>query len=371
MIEKELPVLQENFFNQEGVLPWERIPPQDELFIGAWEEYVKEAASNGGFAVLRERLLQLQFPVQDGISFTEAYRRATLKGLDVGSKREVTGTLLEAPAEVKLELYQTWAGKIPIIFTSNRADFVTLVRVLAHKNEPVSIPPSMGACLVKGFNNWDRIKKYRAEWERKVGGSFNQDILWNLEFQRIKSSRQLYQERFLILTDNEYSNVPAEMLGLMKVQWRHLSYIIRREHEATHYYTLRFMGSAKNHLLDEFIADYMGIVAACGQYKAQWFLCFLGLENSPTFRPEGRLANYLQATSLSEEAFALLIQYIVKAAVNVESFSNKYGARIYSAEGRYRMLLAMSKLNLTMLASEDAEGILLKNGLDDFCTKEV
>jgi hypothetical protein len=97
--------------------------------------------------------------------------------------------------------------------------------------------------LIKGYNNWDRVNQYK----QKCKGNFN--------FEELKAQKDLYQDKFLILSSSEYSGVPAKMLGLADEDWRRLSMIIRREHEATHYCTLRFFGSAKNHLLDEFIAD--------------------------------------------------------------------------------------------------------------------
>ena len=45
----------------------------------------------------------------------------------------------------------------------------------------------------------------------------------------------------------------------------------------------------RNNLHDELIADYAGITAAIGHYRAAWFLRFLGLEDYPTYRPGGRL----------------------------------------------------------------------------------
>lgn len=365
MIEKELSFLEENFFCHNNALSWEQIPARDEIFVETWEDYEKAARSAGAFTVLQERLVQFRFPVQKGLSANESYRLATLKGHNPSNMKEAAGTILKAPAEVSLHLYQTWAGRIPVIYTENRIDFETLVQVLAHKNEPVIIPPSMGACFVKGFNNWDRIKKHRRQWEPGVDGKADLELLWSQEFRKFKASPELYQDRFLILTNNEYSNVPAEMLGLTGDKWRQLSYLIRREHEAAHYFTLRFLGSAKNHLLDEFIADYMGLVAACGRYRADWFLCFMGLENPKTFRQGGRLMNYLTDKSISAAAFSLLGQYITNAAENVDRFSNKYAHKIYSAEGRYRMLLALSRLNLEILASDNAERALLENGLQE------
>ncbi len=369
MRENQLAFLQENCFSHTGVLPWEKMPPPDEVFLEAWEDYCQEAVSQGAFAVLRRRLVQFHFPVQKGLSENKNYQLATKRGTDTGQMKEATGTELKAPAELYLYLYPTLAGRIPVIQTGNRADFETLVRVLACRNEPVSVPPSMGACLVKGYNNWDRVKKYRADWEKSIGNKDNLDILWRLEFQRLKSSPELYQDRFLILTDSGYSNVTAGMLGLPENEWRRLSLVIRREHEATHYFTLRFLGSARNHLLDEFIADYMGLVAACGRYRADWFLSFLGLENYPAYRQGGRLGNYLKDSDLAGETFAVVKQLVKDAAVNIENFSNKYADKIYSSAGKYRMLLAMSKMNLLMLASGGAEQKLLENGLQDFLTQ--
>lgn len=45
-------------------------------------------------------------------------------------------------------------------------------------------------------------------------------------------------------------------------------------------------------MLDELIADYAGIVAAWGRYRADWFLRFVGLEDYPRYREGGRLQNY-------------------------------------------------------------------------------
>jgi hypothetical protein len=161
------------------------------------------------------------------------------------------------------------------------------------------------------------------------------------------------------------------MLGINGDEWRRLSLVLRREHEATHYCTMRFWGSARNHLLDELIADYMGIVAAAGEYCANWFLCFMGLEDYPAFRPGGRLVNYLKDRELSGGAFEALKLYIYNAARNLESFSTKYAPGVYHAEGKYHLLSAMSKMNLIELASEEMEMKLLENGMEVFLREEV
>ena len=84
--------------------------------------------------------------------------------------------------------------------------------------------------------------------------------------------RGLYQDRFLILSTGPYSNVAAREVGLSDSRWRETSTAIRLEHECTHYFTLRVFGSMRNNLLDELIADFMGITAADGRYRSDWFL---------------------------------------------------------------------------------------------------
>lgn len=183
---------------------------------------------------LRQRLVQLNFPVREGISQNLNYQLATRRGVDISTMPEATGVELEEPDNIEVYLYQTFAGRIPVIQVRNGGDFETLVRVFAHRNGPVLIPPSMGACLIKGYNNWDRVKKYKEKWLNEQGYQGNSDFLWQLEFEKMKSRTELYRDTFLILSDKEYSNVSAEMPGISSNKWRRLSLVIRREHEATH-----------------------------------------------------------------------------------------------------------------------------------------
>jgi hypothetical protein len=55
-------------------------PLADEPFVEVWAEYAAEAVERGAAAVLRERLVQLRFPVAAGTSADDAYRRATRRG---------------------------------------------------------------------------------------------------------------------------------------------------------------------------------------------------------------------------------------------------------------------------------------------------
>ena len=339
---EELSFLKENYFNHSHIPTWDEMPVQDELFVEVWKEYIEDIPQKGLFEALSRRLVQLSFPVQEGMSRNPDYLSATRRGISTLNMKAATGCDFQDISGTKIYLHKTLAGHIPVIETGNRKDFETLVRVFSYRNEPVSIPASMGACMIKGYNNWDRVSRYR----EKCGESFS--------FELMKAHRELYQDTFLILTDAEYSGVPAHMLNLETDEWRRLSVIIRREHESTHYFTYRIMCSARNHLLDEFIADYMGIVSAAGRYRKDWFMAFMGLENYPNYRTGGRLTNYLQGVELSVEAFEKLKKYINDAAENVAVYINQ-AENVYSPRGKYDMLLRLSKTNLLELAGAKAE----------------
>ena len=52
------------------------LPLPAEAHVAAWERYSLEAAEAGAVAALRRRLVQLRFPIREGISQSEAYRAA-------------------------------------------------------------------------------------------------------------------------------------------------------------------------------------------------------------------------------------------------------------------------------------------------------
>jgi hypothetical protein len=311
-------------------------------------------------------LVQLQFPIQEGISQNDAYRCATRKGVLVDGMAEATGLVLKQPEKLQLIIHQSLAGAIPVLLTGNREDFVSLVQALTMRNEPKPVPASMGACMVAGFNNWDRIRQYRQQWEDK--NPFNcSESTWAEEFGRLIPHKELYQDRLIILSDGPYSDVPASEMGLSESQWRNLSLTIRLEHECTHYFTRRLFDSMRNNLLDELIADYRGIVAATGHYRADWFLRFLGLESFPNYREGGRLQNYRGQPPLSDGAFKIL-QALVKTAVeNLERFDAEYAGELISLNNQPLMLVALTYLTLEELASKEAR-IRLKKTIDELRT---
>ena len=361
---EELLAYNQNVFKPSYLTHSVKFPLPPEVHVTAWEKYTITAKKVGAFESLKRVLVQLQFPIQEGISQTEAYRLATRKGVPVDGVTEATGLVLKQPEKLQLRLHQSLAGAIPVLFTENREDFVSLVQALFMRNEPKPIPASMGACIVSGFNNWDRIRQYRQQWEAQQGDDCS-ETKWAAEFQRIIPHRELYQDQFIILSSGFYSNVPASDMKLSQAQWQQLSLTIRLEHECTHYFTRRLFSSMRNNLLDELIADYRGIVAAIGYYRADWFLRFLGLESFPLIREEARLQNYRGQPSLSDGAFKILQSIIKAAAENLEYFDASHANELKTANNQLLMLLALTDLTLEELAATQGR-YYLQNSIEQW-----
>ncbi|HBS61057.1 MAG TPA: hypothetical protein DEA44_17560, partial [Firmicutes bacterium] len=342
---EELLLYNENIFVPDTGAEPHRFPLPDEPFVAAWDGYAAAAAEKGVYEVLKQRLIQFRFPVQEGISRSDAYQAATRRLGTAEGLPGATGLVLERPELLELTIHPTPAGRIPLLIIRHRADFVILVQALANKNEPVPVPDSMGAAMVTGYNNWDRIFTYKKRWTAaRTGNCLGEG--WAEEFQRLIPRKELYQDRFIILSDGPYSAVPAREMGLTETEWRRASLVIRREHECTHYFTRRLYGAMRNNILDELIADYLGIVAAAGHYEAGWFLRFAGLEDYQAYRKGGRLENYRGNPPLSDGAFRILQILVKRAAENLAQFDRENTAYLHSPVGQRAMLAALTRLTL-------------------------
>ncbi|WP_272149795.1 DUF7005 family protein [Tenacibaculum aiptasiae] len=302
-------------------------------FIKVWEDYKKESLEIGCFNTLKKYLVQLQFPVKKNISKTEDYKNVTLRG----RQKQSDGFLeLNKADDIVFELYDSpIVGKVPVIIVPNEEDFTTVICALSNKNEPKKLPNSMGALFINGINNWDRIHKLKSSWLKKnpLGNwkqAFKTDILPN---------PYLFKDKLIVLSGKGYSGIKSKQLGISDEEWKSSSLIIRREHECVHLFTLQYYGRMANNIHDEIIADYAGITRVLGNFNKEWFLNFMGLEAYPKYRLGGRLQNYQQPISLSEESFnglKLLVKGISETIANFDDIlgeiknSNDYLNRIKS-----------------------------------------
>ncbi len=336
-----------------------------ESHIETWQRYYNLSLIDDVFPVLSQKLVQLRFPIQLGISETENYRMSTKRGITTEGMPEATGLVLRHPEQVQLVLHESLVGLIPVILVGDRDDFVTLIQAFTKRNEPLPVPNSMGACIVGGYNNWDRINEYRLKWAKQQTSPPSESD-WQIEFKKIIPQKSLYQDRFILLSQGFYSNVPASSLGLEDREWLQLSHKIRLEHECTHYCTRRILNSMRNNLIDELIADYRAIVAATGTFYAEWFLTFMGLEKFPLYREGGRLENYRGSPPLSDSAYEIVQKLIKAAAENLEKFAQQTSDKLNYEElqglqkndQQLLLLIALTYLTLEELASPNSLQLL-------------
>ena len=339
----------ENHFDPDGLARVGSLPLADEAFVTTWARYAREAESVGAWAVLRRALVQLRFPVRLGMSRETAYGSAT-RGL-APVQDEPPSLKLVRPAAVRIEIQETPAGRLPVVVAPHRSDFETLVQALTRRNEPVPVAGSIGACMVAGYTNVERLRRLREQWW--TGHPFPTEAGWKRELQMLLPRRELYQDRFVIASTTPYSAVPADRIGLTREAWERSSLAIRVEHESMHYFTRRVFGSMKNRLLDEIIADYAGIVRAAGRFRADWALSFFGLESYPRYREGGRLEHYRGEPPLSDGAFRILQRLVERAVDNLETWSATADDAT-RPDGHMGTVVALTRLTVEDLAAGDA-----------------
>jgi hypothetical protein len=334
------------------------LPLADEPFVAFWSGRAAAAREAGFAAALAPHLPQLAFPVRDGISQTEGYRDATRRGRPPAEIAEATGLGLPEPGAIEIVLHPTAVGRIPLLIVRHRATFVALLQALARRNEPVPVPDSHGARMVAGYNNWSRLGALERRWQETPAAE-RTAASWTEELAGIKENRrELFQDRFILLSDGPYSGVPAAELGLAERDWRERSLALRREHECAHYVTRRLLGSMRNNARDELIADCAGIRAAAGSFRADWFLRFLGLEEFPRYRPGGRLELYRGDPPLSDGAFRALQALLVRAATNLERFDHGRQSAADPLHDAFLLTAALASCHLEEIAADGGPAAL-------------
>lgn len=326
----------------------------DEPLLNSWENYRLKSLQVGAFQVLKNCYPQFNFPIETGIDKTQAYVDAVLKG-KTESIHPDSELKLNHSAGITIQIHESIAGKIPVLTISDDQDFIRIIQCILYKNNPTFVPLSMGATLVNGINNWDRLLTLKSNWEEKnpIGN-------WSEEFSKnILPNPSLFKDKIIILSTKSYSNVSASSLNLSEDVWKTYSYSIRLEHECTHLYTLKKYGSATNNLHDELIADYIGISKTTGSYNKEWMLACMGLEEFPRYRKGARLENYLGDKNLSFDNFEKLIVVIKNAIDNIARFDSQLG-KIDSDKDQMCRIDALCETNVLEIASENGANFLLQ-----------
>ena len=194
----------------------------------------------------------------------------------------------KTPDSLRIEIYDSVAGGIPIIYVGDASDFEQLVTNVAYKGIRPDNISSTGASFISGKTT-----------------------------------------RFIILSMKPYSNVRASELGLSdEDEWLDKSLYLRRGHECTHYLTKQLYGISNNILHDEIMADFIGMYEAFGFYKAEWFLRFMGIIPGSG----NRLVVYIR--ELPENVRLAVSKLSEIASNNLEKWSNTSAFKTMSNKDR-------------------------------------
>ncbi len=226
------------------------------------------------------RYPQLLLPIRPGISLTDEYKNVVLKG-KTASKYIITFN----NDEIIKYLCETPAGKAEIIHVPDREDFEHLYQALAYKCEPHLIPSSVGAVIINGVINWEKINHHKTQY--LIQGNTD----WKDEFKRFTSDRNNYCDSIILISSGPYSSIPAEKVYLSGTEWEVKSVIIRMYHELTHFVCRKLYPEKKDIIRDEIYADCIGLIAAFGTYDPLLAKVFLGIETE-IYRIGGRLEHY-------------------------------------------------------------------------------
>lgn len=229
---------------------------------------------------------QLLLPVAAGMSGSEAYKNAVLRGIFPEAEPMVSGT-----AEDTFEQVDTAVGSVGIWTLAKREDFVLAVQALAYRCEPKPVPDAVGAQYIGGLINWEKLRARKTQYLLEGGRD------WNLEFRRFTLDKRNYTDSLILLSTGFYSNIPPEVVGLSPQEWKRKSMVIRKYHELTHFVYRKAYPGDVDVIRDEVLADCVGMQAAFGSCSRELAERLLGIWNGQAL-PDARIRHYVPDSAL-------------------------------------------------------------------------
>ena len=251
----------------QALQPWPRSPLPADPTLDWWRELLLDPRPQHWWPELQQQLPQLLLQQLPGVSQSEQYKCAVLRGEPIGSDQLLSLPPWECPEDMHLSIAEHPCGAMPVLRTPSWADFERLVRALAHRCEPVPLAGGVHAQAISGLIHWGLIARF---------------------------GRQA-RAQLIVLHDAPYGSVPASVLpwDLSEAEWTRRSGDLRLEHELTHLATKRVLGQMRLNLLDELIADAMGLLTTMGCYSAEVFARCLGVDPKDGPQANGRWTSYV------------------------------------------------------------------------------
>lgn len=267
-------------------------------------------------AFLSRRYPQLLFPITPGISKTAEFRNAIYFGKPYSGQLDFTMSEKD-----RFLCMDTPAGTAEVLLLYNRTDFEKCFCALANRCEPKLIPPSVGACMISGLLNQEKIRRY-GNHEEKTG---------LLSFLKPTFDQACY-DKLILLSSGWYSGITPEEAGFSDAEWTPKSITIRMYHEITHFVCRTLYPKDISVIRDEVFADMIGIVAAFGYYDTHMANLFLGIDGA-NIRENGRIHYYVKeqdADSVLEET-KMWISLLEQKATNCTDNINDLIVKLFEA----------------------------------------
>jgi hypothetical protein len=107
-------------------------------------------------------------------------------------------------------------------------------------------------------------------------------------------------------------------------------------------------------VLEEIVADLVGLIHGLGEYSSEAALRFFGLEGFPGFRPGGRLEVYRGDPPITDGAFEVLKSLTRSAIINLENVCRTRPDLASDPSGLAELVFALTSMTLEEFAADDA-----------------
>ena len=315
--------------------PWPPLPLAAAAELGWWQALladhgVERLQGMPLLGALLAAMPQLRLPQVAGISDSDLYRQAVLRGeqLDTDALEDAgPPPCWQQPQALTLWIAPHPAGAMPVLQTPSWADFELLVRALAHRGEPVALADGVHAQAISGLIHWGLIRQFG------------------------RQSRA----RLIVLHQAPYGSVSAAHVPgrLSDGAWLEASSTLRLEHELTHLATRRLLGEMRLNLLDELVADAMGMVAALGRFDAALFGRCLGIDALDQPIANGRWRSY--TGELSYEEIQQAVALVMARSRELQTLLDQQPALLSPAQAMVRLQwLCQQRLDQPISAAPEA-----------------
>ena len=202
------------------------------------------------------RFAQLYLAPAEGTSRSERFRRITREGEPYeGRLDHFVTSPLDRYARIK-----TPAGEIETLNFGLREDFVTALRILRYRCEPVPVPDSEDSALLTGITDWGKVRAHDAAY--RAAGCTDLET----ERRRFLEDREACTSSLILTCEGPLRGIPAETAGMPEEKWLRVSAAVRRYGELARFVCGKMWGALKNPGWDPILRDCVGIFAALRTY---------------------------------------------------------------------------------------------------------